>query len=203
MKITKEELEKIKKLEGKARGQTIKNALQSVLIMEKEEGLGKLEEKLKELGYWLDIYKDYKKIKTFAWYPLWYDLLPIIVAADLFGWDEEKIKQFGVYNQKVSFFEKILLKYFISLRVVFEVARDRWRKHYSVGDLEPIEFNEKEKYAILRLKNFSGHPAFCPLLSGYFESATSFVTVSRRVISEETKCPFRGDPYHEYLVKWE
>ena len=79
MKITKEELEKIKKLEGKARGQTIKNALQSVLIMEKEEGLGKLEKKLKELGYWLDIYKDYKKIKTFAWYPLWYDLLPIIV----------------------------------------------------------------------------------------------------------------------------
>jgi len=202
-RISQEEIRKIKGLEGKARGQTIRNALESILLMEGKEGLVKLERRLKEIGCWNEIYKDYKKIKIFEWYPLWYDLLPIVVAVDIFNWDEEKLKQFGRYNQKISFFEKVFLKYFISLEIVFKSSPGRWKKHYRPGDLEPVEFNGKEKNATLRLKNFVGHSSFCSLLLGYFESATSYVVSSKKVKVEETKCVFRGDPYHEFLVRWE
>jgi len=197
-----EEIEKIKNLEGQARGQTIKSALQTIEIMEGKEGLEKLKIRLKEIGCWLDVYEDYNKIKIFAWYPMWYDILPIVAAVDLFAWDEEKLKQFGAYNQRVSFFEKVLLKYFISLDYVFKFTPERWRKNYSVGDFAFAAFNEKEGFGILQLKNFTVHPVFCPLLLGYLISANKFVVSFKEMTGEETKCVFRGDLYHEYLIKW-
>jgi len=201
--ITKEQIQEIKNLKGEARGQTIRNALEATELMEGKEGLEKLKARLKEISCWVDIYEDYNKIKIFNWYPLWYDVLLIAVAADVFNWKDEDLKKFGTYNQKVSFFEKILLKYFLSLGVVFKVAPERWKKHYSVGDLESFEFSEKEKYAVIRLKNFSPHPSLCPLLAGYFESATNFVVRLKSVSASEKKCTFNGDSYHEYLVTWE
>ena len=198
--ITKEQIQEIKNLKEEARGQTIKNALQSIMLMEGIEGVGRVQKRMEELECWTE---DYNKIKLFDWYPLWYDVLLIAVAADVFNWDDEDLKKFGTYNQKVSFFEKILLKYFISLEVVFKVAPERWKKHYSVGDLESSEFSDKEKYALIRLKNFSPHPVFCPLLAGYFESATNFVVRLKSVSASEKKCTFKGDSYHEYLITWE
>ncbi|MFH1451441.1 MAG: hypothetical protein ABIF89_02425 [bacterium] len=200
--LNSEEIEKIKKLEGKARGQTIKNALQSTELIEGKEGLEKLKVRLKELNCWMDIYQDYKIIKIFDWYPMWYDIMPIVVAADLFAWDEEKLKTFGAYNQRVSFFEKVLLKYFISLELVLKFTPERWRKNYSVGDLAFLDFNEDEGRATLVLKNFIGHPTFCCLLLGFFVSANKFVVHFKEMTGEETKCVFHGDPYHEYLIKW-
>jgi len=200
--LTPEEIEKIKKLEGQARGQTIRNALETTELMEGKEGLEKLKARLKEISCWVDIYEDYKKINIFDLFPLWYDILPIVVAAELFAWDEEKLKQFGAYNQRVSFIEKYLVKYFVSLDIVRMLAPERWRKHYSVGDLSFLNLKEDEGYATLQLKNFTGHPAFCYLLLGYFVSANKFVVHFKEMTGEETKCVFRGDPYHEYLIKW-
>jgi hypothetical protein len=171
--------------------------------MEGEEGLNKLENKLREMDCWIDIYKDYKNIKIFDWYPLWYDLLPILVAAYIFGWDEEKMKEFGRYNQKVSFFERVLLKYFVSMEKILQFVPERWRKNYSIGDFAKREYSESGNYAILTLKNFTGHPVFCALLQGFCESAASFVVAGKKVTSKEIKCVFRGDSYHEFFVKWE
>lgn len=196
------EIEEIKKLEGKARGQTIKNALQAAELMEGKAGLERLKTRLKELKCWQDIYEDYNTIKIFDWYPMWYDILPIVAAAELFAWDEEKLKEFGAYNQRVSFFEKVLLKYFISLDLVRKFVPERWRKHYSVGDLSFLEYSEAEGHATLALKNFVGHPVFCCLLLGYFISANKFVVHFKEMTGEEKRCVFQGASYHEYLIKW-
>lgn len=201
-KINKEDLINIKNIKGKARGQTMKNAFQCFQLMVGEEGLARLKEKLKELDCWVPEYEDYKNIKSFEWYPLWYDIIPIIVAAEVFGWDEEKIKVFGRCNQKVSFFEKTLLKYFVSLEQVLKLVPERFQKHYNIGKLESVAFNKKEKYAIVRLRDFSIHPVVCLLFVGYFESATAFVAGSQNLWGEETKCTFRGDPYHEFIMRW-
>jgi hypothetical protein len=200
---TKGDIIKIKNLKGMCRGQTIINAIESIRIMEGTEGLGKLKEKLKELNCWVDEYENFSKnIKAFEWYPLWYDVLPIVVAADIFNWDEERIKQFGIYNQKVSFFEKILLKYFVSLTIVGKTVSERWRKNYSVGELECVEVDEGKKRFVLRLRNFAVHPVFCGLLKGYFQSAGFFVVAPLKVKCEEVKCTFKGDKYHEFLLTW-
>lgn len=197
--ITKEEIQRIKNIQGSARGQTIKNALQSIVIMEGEGGLQKLREKMQELGLWTE---EFEKVKIFDWYPLWQDVLLIVVATDFFGWTEGDLKKFGNYNQRVSFFEKTLLRYFLSLETVFNVAPERWKRHYNVGELEPTDFNEEGKFSVIRLRDFSPHSCFCPLLAGYFESATNFVVRSKGVEAIEKKCTFKGDPYHEYLITW-
>lgn len=201
--IKKEDILNIKKIKGQARGQTIKNAFSCIEIGEGKEGLARLKKSLKELDCWLEEYDDFKNIKIFKWYPFWYDAAPIIVAADIFSWDEEKIRNFGRCNQKVSFFEKTLLKYFVSLKMVVKLAPDRWKKHYSFGKMQVIDFNPEEKHVVLRLENFFVHPVFCQLLTGYIEAAIKFVILSKNIKVTETKCVFKGDAFHEYLIKWD
>jgi len=200
--ISQEEIIRIKNLSAKVRGQTIINNFETFLLIEGKEGLEKLLSKLKELGCWVKEFENIPtNIKTFDWYPLWYDILPIVVAVDLFNWDKEKIRKFGIYNQKVSFFEKVLLKYFVSLKITAQTAGERWKKHYSEGELEVAELNEQKKIVRLVLKNFSPHPVLCNILEGYFEASVSYLVGSKLKV-EETKCTFKGDPYHEFLITW-
>lgn len=203
-KITEKEIEEIKKIKGQCRGQTIVTTLQAVLVMEGKEGLAKIESRLKELNCWPDHFSDFNKnIKVFEWYPLWQDIIPSVAVAEVFNWGEEKMKEFGINNQKVSFFEKILLKYFVSLKLLSKTVTERWSRHYSVGHLESAEVNEKERRIVLRLKDFSAHPVFCQLLCGYFQSAACFVVASNVITCQETKCAFKGDTYHEFLITWQ
>ncbi len=201
-KITEKDAEEMKKAEGKTRGQAIISTFHGVLFLEGQEGLIKLEKKLRELNSWVENYTDFdRRIKAFEWYPIWYDMIPMVAAADVFEWDEEKIKQFGINAQKTSFFEKILLKYFISLKTTFEAAGGRWKQHYSVGRIEVTEVNEKEKMAKVQLKDFIGHPVVCYMLVGYFQEAV-VLAVGSPTKCQEVKCVFRGDPYHEFLFTW-
>jgi len=202
-KITKKEIEEIKKIKGQCRGQTIVTTLQAVLVMEGKEGLTKIESRLKELNCWPEHFNNFdKNIKVFEWYPLWQDIIPSVVVAEVFDWGEEEMKEFGINNQRVSFFEKILLKYFVSLKLLSQTIPERWRRHYSVGHLECAEVNEKERRIVLKLKDFPSHPVFCQLLCGYFQSAASFVVGSNVITSQETKCVFKGDAHHEFLITW-
>lgn len=198
--IWKKDIEQIKNLKGNARGQAVFDVIQAISIIEGKEGLERLFEKLKELDCWVKEFEDFQKnIRLFDWYPLWYCVLPIVVAVELFNWDKEKIRQTGIYAQKVSFFEKILVKYFISVRFIAKTVGERWEKHFNVGRLETIEL--KEKKIVIRLRNFLGHPSFCGILSGYFQSAlTAGVGPAK---CDEIKCVFKGDPYHEFLLTWE
>jgi len=201
-RITEEEIKQILDLKGKARGQAIKNAIQAMIFLEGKEGFEKFLEEMKRIGYWLNEYEDHNNIKIFNWYPLWQDVLPIVVAARFFNWDEKKLEEFGRCNQRVSFFERVLLKYFVSLKMVFQLTGERWSKHYNVGVLEPIKFDEINKQAIIRLKDFPAHSIFCTMLNGYFESATGYLTSSRNVNSVQTECPNSGGKYHEYIISW-
>ena len=63
------------------------------------------------------------------------------------------------------------------------------------------EFDEKEKYAILRLSNFEVHPIYCTVFKGYFSKVAEMI-VNLPVKCEETKCAFLGDDCHEFLLKW-
>lgn len=53
--------------------------------------------------------------------------------------------------------DELILKTFVFFEQVATNAGSYWRKHVTVGDLECCEFNKKEKYAILRLKNYNFH----------------------------------------------
>lgn len=196
-KLTKELAKKLMETEGEARGANLKTDWEVILSRYGDEGLKKLEAKMAELGYPIK----YDEIETMNFYPIGLDALSILSIKETFNLSDQELKKLGAAAVKFSLFLKILIKYFPSLNLLAKEAPKMWREHYSVGDLEVVETNEKEKYIILRIKNFGFHPAQCANLQGYFSKILQ-MAVKAPVTCEETKCTFRGDAYHEFMIKW-
>jgi hypothetical protein len=200
LKSTADELMKIP---GKVRGEAILNRLNYIVKKEGAAGLTQVEEKLLELGYPIDI----KMINSLGWYVEAQSILIIVVAREIFNWNEETIYDMGAYSPKISFIVKLLMN-FVSLTTAFKAAPHSWSKHHSTGTLVAAEYNEEKKIIFLRLLDFKFHPLYCLYLRGYFSeigrliiykgrnSSTSSITVT------ETKCTFKGDEYDEFKITW-
>jgi len=195
--VNKEEVEKLMKAEGEVRGVSLKNTSDFIIKEEGEEGLKKLEKAMTEIGQPLE----YEEIKAMQFYPLGLFALYLLVIKRLFNYPDEKIQEIGKSNAKLSLVIKLFMKYFFSPQRVLKEVPKMWRKYYSVGKLSVQEFNEEEKRAILRIEDFSLHPVWCQDLAGFFSSMVQMV-VGSEAKCQETKCTHRGDPYHEFLVKW-
>jgi len=194
-----EEIKKIMEVEGKVRGVVFQTDAEYVRLKKGEEGLKTLEKKTKEFGYPID----YDQVKTMEWYPVGLRVISLLAAKEAFNWGEKEIWDMGNSAPKYSFIVKMLMKYFLSARRSFQESPKYWIKHYNIGKLEAQEFNEKEKYLILRLHNFKIHPILCTYYLGYYLRIAQYVIRSEKITIEETKCMFKGDPYHEFKIKWE
>jgi len=198
--LTKEIAKKLMEIKGEARGVVFKTDIEYILGEKGEEGIKKLEDELEKLGYPIK----FKEIKTMEFYPVGLRAISLLAIKKVFNFDDEKIKEMGFFATKKSLIIKLFIKYFLSLqRVFFKESPKMWRKHYAIGELVPVELNEEKKYSILRLKDFSLHPIYCIYLGGYFCGVTQMLVKTPQLTFEETKCTFRGDEYHEYLIKWE
>ncbi|XOB40179.1 MAG: hypothetical protein ACKKMR_02515 [Candidatus Nealsonbacteria bacterium] len=198
--LNKETAKKIMEVKGEVRGVVFKTDGEYILKEKGEEGLKKLEEELEKLGFPIK----YKEVKNLNFYPVGLRAISLLTIKKVFNFDDEKIKEMGIFATKISFIVKLFMRYFFSLkRIVLKEAPKMWRKHWTQGELIPVELNEKEKYAIIRIKDFNLSPTYCHYLRGYFSGIVLMVVKTSKIICEETKCFFRGDEYHEYLVKWE
>lgn len=184
-------------LEGEVRGIGIKGDWEYILQTQGEQELKKVEQRMAELGYPLK----YKDIRGMDFYPIGYDLLSMSVIKEVFDFDDKDMERLGSSAPKFSILLKVLMKYFASAEMVLKEAPKTWHEYYTTGDLEIAEFNKKQKYTVLRIKNFKTHPIHCPVLKGYFSKVLEMV-VSSSVRSKETKCVFKGDPFHQFLFKW-
>lgn len=197
--LTKEIAKKLMEIKGETRGVTLNIDREYILKEKGEEGLKKLEEELEKLGYPIK----YKKIETLAFYPVGLRAISLLAIKKVFNFDDEKIEEMGFFATKKSLIIKLFIRYFLSLqRVFFKESPKMWRKHYTIGELAPVELNEEKKYAILRLKDFNLHPVYCHYLEGYISGLIQLMVKNPKIICEETKCTFKGDEYHEYLIKW-
>ena len=69
------------------------------------------------------------------------------------GNDDEKIKNMGLVATKKSLIIKLFVRYFISAqRVFFKEAPRIWQKHWTVGEVIPIELDEEKKNGYLATK---------------------------------------------------
>ncbi len=195
--LTKEFAKKLMETEGEARGVNLKTDWEVVLSKYGQEGLKKLEAKMAEMGYPIK----YNEIETMNFYPAGLDALSVLSIKEVFDLNDQELKELGAAAVKFSLFLKILIRYFPSLNLLAKEAPKMWRKHYSIGDLEIVETNEEERRAVLRIKNFGFHPAQCANLQGYFSKILQ-MAVKAPTTCEETKCTFRGDAYHEFVIKW-
>ena len=103
---------------------------------------------------------------------------------------------------KLSFFTKILTKYFLSLKKCFEEIPSYWKKHFDFGRLETVDFSEEEKYVIVRIIGYKFHPVMCAYHKGYFLQFARLALGRKTVTIKETKCVYKGAPYHEYIITW-
>ena len=193
--ITKQEFDELMKIEGEARGLGFQTEAKFVLKEEGEEGLKRLDNQMAKLGY------PYSKIKTMDFYPLGLLAVNMLVIKRLFNYDDRKFQEMGKFEAKSSLIIRLFMKYFVSLKRVAKESPKMWRKYYTVGDLKVPEINQGKRYIIIRIENFSLHPILCQILIGYFQSIVKMV-LRDETTCEETKCVFRGDECHEFLMRW-
>ncbi len=198
MENLEETAEKLLSFEGKAKGEIFRKCLDYIRQKEGEEGVRKVEEKVREVSS-IDI----DKVKSLNWVKEGVSSLTIITAKELFDWDDDEVYRMGSFVPKTSFITKILVRHFASREKVFREAPRYWSRHCDFGEMESVELSEEGKYVILRLKGFRVHPVICKFHGGYIKGFAEIGMKGKNIKVEEVKCPYRGDDYHEYKLTWE
>jgi len=194
--LNKEELDKLLKIKGEVKGVVFQTDTAFIIKKEGEEGLEKLKKRAKELGYELP----YGKAKAMTWYPVGLRPISLLLMKDTFGWTDKDIRELGYYTPSVSFIVKVLMKFVVSLKKIAQKSGEYWRKHYTIGELGLIKFDEKNKELVLRQTNFEIHPIMYVLFEGYYERMFNFVGPNLKGRFE--KATYKGKPCHLFIGKW-
>ena len=196
----KEEIKKLQREDpGKERGEDVKNVINFVIKKEGESGLAELYKELEKHGYKVP---DLKKINAIDWIPSSLPTILMVVSAKIFNWSEEDIASAGKIIASFSMFIKVFIKYFVSPKKTLEIAAKNWHKHFTFGRMEVTEYDSANKRLVARLYDFRKHPISCIYLGGFFTKVVGIATGNSNVKVRESKCEFKGDPYHEYVFEW-
>ncbi len=163
-----------------------------------EEGLKKVEERLKEIGCPLN----FSKVKSLEWRKEAESALTLLSAKDVLNWTDEDVFFVGWSAPRKSFIIKVLIKYFTSIEKVFKDAKKYWRKHVDFGSMEPVKLDESKRLAIIRIWDHDFDPIICTYWRGYFTSIVELSIPRSEVKIEEEKCIHKGDKYHEFKINW-
>jgi len=196
--VTKNEADRLTSIPGNVRGAVFLVNSEYIRQQGGEKTLKQIEERLKELGHPFS----FEDIKPMEYYPEALSVLIILLTRELLDLNEKDIFEMGKAAPKLSFFTLILTKYFVSIEKCFKESPKYWERYFDFGRLETVELNEKEKYVIIRIIDYKFHPIMCIYHRGYFLQVARFAIGRKAMVIKETKCMFRGDPYHEYLIKW-
>jgi len=195
--ISEEELAELEQIKGETTGNSIKNTGEFVLKEEGKEGLKKLEEAMKILGFPIN----YKQIRATDYYPSKLLAATFLVTKGLFKYDDNKFRRMGEFRAKVSIMLKILMKYLVSLDKTSREIPRMWRKFFTTGDAKVVETDKENKRVILRIENYYFHPIQCRVMEGIFSTLLQII-VGDKVVCREVKCVHHGDIYHEFLLEW-
>lgn len=195
----KEEAAKLMEIKGNVRGEVLRVNVAYIRFREGEEGLILVQERLRELGFSLKL----KGFKSLKWYPESLSVLIILISKEIFNWKDKDIFEMGNCAPKSSFIVQLLMRHFLNQRKSFEESPKYWKAHFDFGELEVFEINEKAKYFTILIKGYKFHPIMCIYYSGYFLRIVQFIVKSEKITIEEKRCVFKGDSFHEYIIKWE
>jgi len=115
--------------------------------------------------------------------------------------DRDGVKKMGESAPKFSLMIKFFMRYFLSPEKIMRKAGEIWSKHYTAGNLEPVEKNGNGNYIRANLYDVDLHPIMCDYLSGYFASVVK-MGVGKETKGEEVKCVHNGDEHHEFIISW-
>lgn len=196
--VSKEEIDELKKIKGEVKGMGMRTHADFIIKEEGQEELKKLEDVMAGLGHSIKL----KEIKTGEFYPIWLDILTLVVMKKLFNWNDKKFQEMGRFEVKTSSFIRLFLKYLFSPERAIELVPNSWSRYHTVGEFKIVEFSKEKRRAIFRLEKFQCHPLHCQVLIGVLSTTVPMIVNVTNVSCEETKCVHRGDEYHEFLTKW-
>jgi hypothetical protein len=200
VKVTKKEADRMMKVNGKVNGSLLNANFQFVLNKKGEKGIKTVEERLKELGYPLK----FKEVSDFKWYPCGFSALITLAILEYFGWDESKAFEIARYGPVYSVVSKLFIKYMVSLDKILKEVPNYWQKHFDFGEMKCPKYDEKKKYAILRIYGYKKcHPLDYILIKGYLSRIFELGTGSKNVKVEQTKSLYHNDPYDEFKITWQ
>lgn len=195
--IKQKEIDKMMKLKGNVKGIILKGHFDYIRDLKGEKGVKTIEKRMEELGYPINP----EKINPLKWYSQALSCLIILSSAEIFKWDKKDVFKMAYEASKHSFIVKLLMQYFIKIEKTFKMTPIYWRKHFDFSQLQTADFSEKEKYGIIRLKDFHKyHPLICEYHRGYFTKIAEIMLGQRKVNVEHTKCLFKRDPYEEFKI---
>ncbi|MBD3208582.1 MAG: hypothetical protein GF370_03960 [Candidatus Nealsonbacteria bacterium] len=195
--ISKAEAEETKNLEGEVLGDVIRTKALYVLERKGEHGVEKLEQAVREAGYSVD----YNKLDRMKFYPVGLEVATLLAMERIFELGDEDFREMGAIEAKLTTLMRFFMRYFVSLDRVAKEAPGMWRKVYTVGELKVTEINEEENYMKVRLEDFPFTPILCRAHEGWFAELIH-VVLNKDVSCQEIKCNFKGDDYHEFIVRW-
>lgn len=196
--LTKKLAEELMKAKGEARGIHFKSDANYVLRNKGKNGLRRVEQELEKIGCPIK----YEKIKNLDFYPVGLRIISLLAIKKTFGWGDKEIRELSGSAAYFSLIVRIYMKFFYSLGKIVKQAPKMWSEYYTVGRLGIPDYNEKEKYAVLELSDFELHPIFCRGMEGYLENIVKMIVKTKKVRCRETKCTFRGNKTHQFLIKW-
>lgn len=197
-RMTAEEAKEYMAIRGEIRGISLLSDIEYVSHLRGRDAGRAIEQELDRLGYPLI----YKEIKPMKFYPAGYAALQTIILRDVLHFSDEDFYTMGMYGPKSSIILKVMLKYFISLQSAFLHGEKMWSRYYTIGTLRVVELDEKQRFLMIRLEDFKIVRPICHVLRGYLAQITRMVTKGS-VSCRERACMFDGDPYHEFLIRWE
>ena len=193
----KELSDKVMSLSGKAKGETIASNLKGVKEEKGDSGLNSVEKMMGELGYHISL----KDIKPNNYYLESLNLLINIVYKKIFDAGDEEIFNLGRNSAKLSFFAKIMMRYFVSLGALEKNAPRYWRMNMDFAEIQIVNVDESKKEFFTRVIDYNKSSVSCIFQGGYFYETLKFVFGDSLFI-EEVKCVHAGDPFHEYKIIW-
>ncbi len=184
---------------GKIIGDALKNKFAFVADREGEEGVRRVEERLREWGIELEA----DKLRDFNFYPEHTETLFLMAVQHTLEWNAEQYREMGHFAAKHSIIARLMMKYFVSVSRAAKKANTYWGKYRTAGTLVAESIREQDNEVTLRLSDFMGHPLLCRYLEGYFAQVTSYV-VEGEAVSRETECPLEdtSTDVHRFLVSW-
>lgn len=195
----KQEVEELRDLPGKQRGEHIKYFVRYIKEKKGEAGLKKIKKTLKEMDF--DI-GDVEQLRNTEWIPESIPHIFFAAAIRVFDWGEKEAYEMGETSMPRSSITKMFLKYFTSVEKTLKKGVKQWNNHFTRGSLEIKELDKKNKKGVLLLKDFRTHPLACAHFRGFFTRILEIITGSGQVEFRETKCMNQGDEYHEFHFQW-
>ncbi len=195
--LLKEIVERLLEKKGMVRGEKFRTHAAYIKQKKGVDGLRAVENAMKEIGHPFK----FNDIRSLDWYPVGLSPAVIIIAKDLFEWNDKDIFDMGYSAPNYSFIFKMTLRIAVSIEKMLKGCSSYWYKNYDFGRVEAF-YNEKEKKIIAKILDFKLDPIMCSYLQGYILRMLQYVIKGIDATIEETKCVHKGDPYEEYVIKW-